>query len=400
MTASAEPAGTALSKADERRTFGVALGAHALHDGYSDLIYVLLPIWQSEFGLGYAAVGLMRAVLAGSMATFQIPAAHLGDRLGAVAVLAGGTALAGLSFCLAGFSVGIVSLVAVLLLAGIGASTQHPIGSALVARAFEGARSRVALGTYNFAGDLGKMALPASAALLISVIPWRPSLIVLGVFGLIVAAAIVVATPATASSLHVRAETGPGEVQRNEALSTGFLLLLAIGVIDSATRMAFLTFLPFLLTMQGADLPIIGLALTLVFTGGAAGKLVCGFLGARIGVLATVCLTEGLTAAGILLLPMLPLTACLLLLPLVGVALNGTSSVLYGSVPELVTPTARTRAFGIFYTATIGAGAAAPIFYGLAGDALGVARTMVLIALVVLATLPLAFALNPRLARG
>jgi hypothetical protein len=63
---------------------------------------------------------------------------------------------------------------------------------------------------------------------------------------------------------------------------SGFALLLTIGVIDSATRMGFLTFLPFLLRAKGAGLPEIGVALTLIFAGGAAGKLVCGFLGARL----------------------------------------------------------------------------------------------------------------------
>ncbi len=77
--------------------------------------------------------------------------------------------------------------------------------------------------------------------------------------------------------------------------------------IDSATRMAFLTFLPFLLTAKGASVHGIGLALTLVFAGGACGKLVCAFVGARIGVFATVVLTEGLTALGIVAL--LPLAA-------------------------------------------------------------------------------------------
>jgi hypothetical protein len=63
--------------------------------------------------------------------------------------------------------------------------------------------------------------------------------------------------------------------------------------------MGFLTFLPFLLQAKGASIAQIELGLTLVFAGGAAGKLVCGYLGAWPGVLATVILTEGLTAAGI-----------------------------------------------------------------------------------------------------
>ena len=166
-------------------------------------------------------------------------------------------------------------------------------------------------------------------------------------------------------------------------------MLLSIGVIDRATRMGFLTFLPFLLTAKGAALPTIGLALTLVFLGGAAGKLVCAWIGARIGVVATVWVTEGFTALGILALLPLPLEFALVLLPAIGVALNGTSSVLYGSVPRMVAPEARTRAFSIFYTGTIGSGAIAPICYGLVGDALGVPLALALVAALVLATLPL-----------
>ena len=170
-------------------------------------------------------------------------------------------------------------------------------------------------------------------------------------------------------------------------------------MIDSATRMAFLTFLPFLLQMKGADLPLIGLALTLVFAGGAAGKLACGFLGERFGVLATVFLTEAMTAVGIFALLPLPLEPALVLLPVIGIALNGTSSVLYGTVPEFVAPERRARAFGIFYTGTIGAGAVSPVFYGLFSDAVGISLMMVLIAAVVLATLPLAWLLRPALRR-
>ena len=175
---------------------------------------------------------------------------------------------------------------------------------------------------------------------------------------------------------------------------SGFALLLTIGVIDSATRMGFLTFLPFLLRAKGAGLPEIGVALTLVFAGGAAGKLVCGFVGARLGVLNTVLITEGATAAGILALLPVPIGVALALLPIIGVALNGTSSVLYGTVPELVTAERRESAFGVFYTGTIGAGALSPPLYGLIGDATSLPAAMLLVAAVVLLTLPLAWRLR------
>ena len=88
----------------------------------------------------------------------------------------------------------------------------------------------------------------------------------------------------------------------------------------------------------------------------------------------------------------------MLVLPLIGIALNGTSSVLYGSVPDLVAPERRARAFSVFYTGTIGAGALAPALYGVVGDALGVSTTLLVVAAIVLLTLPLSLVLKPVLA--
>jgi FSR family fosmidomycin resistance protein-like MFS transporter len=381
---------------DERRALGVACGAHALHDGYTDLVYVMLPIWQAEFSLSYAAVGILRSLFSGTLAGLQIPSGLLAEKLGAGRVLAFGTALAGCGYLLAGASAGLMTLAAALIVGGLGASTQHPLASALVARAFGGSRSIKALGTYNFAGDIGKMTVPAAAALLVTLMPWRPTVALLGACGLVAAVAVMAFMPRLPAQ---GAADGTSRVEAGaDGSRGGFPLLLSIGVVDSATRMPFLTFLPFLLAAKGASVSGIGLALTCVFAGGACGKLACAFIGARIGVFATVVLTEALTALGILVLLPLPLAAAYALLPLIGVALNGTSSVLYGSVPTLVAPEKRARAFSIFYTGTIGAGATAPILYGLVGDQIGVSATLAAIAAVVLVTVPLAFGLRPALA--
>ena len=120
------------------------------------------------------------------MALLQIPASLLAERIGPVLVLVAGTLLSAACFMLAGASVGLASLLAALALGGIGASVQHPIGSSLVSAAFHGARSRTALGIYNFTGDLGKMAMPVLAALLLSAMSWRAALWVLGGVGIAV----------------------------------------------------------------------------------------------------------------------------------------------------------------------------------------------------------------------
>ena len=350
-----------------------------------------------QFGLGYAAIGLLRAFYVGAMAGFQVPAGIIAQRFGGPLILGLGTALAGIGFLVAGASVGFAMLVGALILGGLGSAVQHPIAAHLVSQAFSGHRSRTALAGYNFSGDLGKMAFPAATAWLLTLMPWRAATMTIGVVGLVAAVAILAVRGLPSHGATPEEAAGSPATAGSPQRGGGFRLLLAIAMIDSATRMGFLTFLPFLLKEKGADLPMIGIALTLIFTGGAAGKLICGWLGVRLGVVRATFVTEGLTAAGILVLLPLPLAAGLTVLPLIGMALNGTSSVLYGTVPELVAPQRRQRAFSIFYTGGVGAGALAPVLYGLASDLAGVPTMMLLVAAAVLVTLPLAWLLGPYL---
>jgi MFS transporter, FSR family, fosmidomycin resistance protein len=376
------------------RTLGVSGLNHALHDGYTDLIYVLLPVWQAEFALSYSLLALLRGLYSGAMAGLQIPVSRLAARIDGKYILMAGTVVSALGYVLAGLSGGVIGLAFALALSGAGSSTQHPLASAAVSRAY-GKDARGPLGIYNFSGDLGKAAIPALTSLLLVVMTWRHTLLVIAIAGLLVAACIALAMPAVGKS----AESKPKAPSHHAGEGRGgFRWLLAIGILDSAVRMGFLTFLPFLLRDKGASLPTNGLALALVFIGGAAGKFTCGWLGARIGTLRTVLLTEGGTAVLILAVLALPLTPSIMLLPLLGVMLNGTSSVLYGTVPEL-TPFSQTeRAFALFYTGTIGAGATAPVLYGLLGDALGPSMATVATAVTALAIIPLAMALARHLA--
>ena len=113
--------------AKARRTLVVSGTAHALHDGYTDLIYVLLPIWQTEFGLGYAVLAALRAVYAGMMATLQVPWGWVAAKVDGRIVLAIGTALSAGGYALAGLTGSLAGLCVALAVSGAGSSTQHPI---------------------------------------------------------------------------------------------------------------------------------------------------------------------------------------------------------------------------------------------------------------------------------
>lgn len=400
MTVTAAPATApeAAGKSQERKAIAVAGGAHALHDGFTDLIWIALPIWQAEFGLSYAAAGALRTVFTGTMASLQIPSSMLAEKIGPGVVLAVGTALAGLCYVLASIGEGFWWLVAALLLGGVGAATQHPIGSAMVAHAFAGARSLKALGVYNFAGDVGKVAIPATASALILIMPWRPAYGLLGLIGIAAAVAIFLLTPRF-SFASAPAEDKPAATAEEIAaaaaetarMRTGFRALVALGIVDSLTRGGFFVLLPFVLVGKGAHVATAGFALTLVFFGGAFGKLACGWFATRFGKVFTIAMSKALTAAGMAAILLLPFEWVFVLLPFFGVMLNGVTTVTYGSVPELVTPQRRTRAFSVFYTVTLGALAVAPPMSGFVGDLIGIPGAVMVVAALSIVTVPFAF---------
>jgi len=378
------------------RTLILASVAHALHDGFVDTLYVLLPVWQAEFSFGYTALAVLRGLYVGILAILQVPSVHLSKRLNARTILAAGTLLSAMGYALAGRSGGLVGLCFSLLLAGAGGSTQHPLASAAVSRAY-GERARGPLGTYNFAGDLGKAILPPVVSLLLTVMRWRSALWVASLLGLLVAISVrFLMPPIPTPAAEVEAVQKAGEETKSQI---GLVLLFVIGVLDTATRMGFLLFLPFLMKTKGASLTTVGLALSLVFIGGAFGKAACGWLGERLGLLTTVFSTEFGTAAAILALLVLSLRPSLILLPVLGLMLNGTSSVLYGTVPELVASDRIERAFAIFYTGILGSSALAPVLYGRLGDAAGLVWAMIAAAITALAVVPLMLILSPRLTR-
>ncbi|NTZ71453.1 MFS transporter [Pseudomonas protegens] len=373
-----------------RRSLVAGCGAHAVHDGLTDVIYVLLPIWQAQFAMSYAQIGLLRGAYSGMMASFQLLASRGAKRWGRERLLVGGTALAGLAYLLAGQAGGLGVLLLALLLGGLGASTQHPLASSIITDTHEaGGGVKEALSQYNFAGDIGKTLIPGLVGLLLTVISWRASVTLIGLLGLAAALALWWLIPSRAATLAMQ-EKAPKTVKGQGSVG-GLRALILTGTLDSAVRMGFLTFLPFLLKAKGAGTAGIGLALTLLFVGGAFGKLLCGYLGARIGMMKTVWITEFTTASLIVLAVFLPYVGLMVMLPLLGLALNGTSSVLYGAVPDLAGAGKREQAFSLFYTGTIGGGALAPVLFGSLGDVTGIPLAVMALAATLLLTLPLSW---------
>jgi MFS transporter, FSR family, fosmidomycin resistance protein len=379
-------------KRRRRATLGTCGGTHFLHDGLTDGLFVLIPLWTEAFGLSLTQAGLIKTAFSGALSVTQIPAGFLAERYGERIILTAGTICAGVGYMCLGLAGGFLGLVLAVIVVGIGCGTQHPLSSSLIAKAFDPGVRRTALGTFNFSGDLGKMAMPAILAAAAVVIGWRSGVVGTGLFvavagiAVFVALAVIGAGAAPAPSAKATPAEDPGWGIHHVR---GFSTLSAISMFDSVARTGFLTFVPFLLIAKGAAVETVGFALALIFAGGAAGKFLCGILADRFGIIRTVVVTELATGAGILTLLFLPLGGILILLPLVGLALNGTSSVLYGTVTDFVTAERQSRAFGLFYTLGIGASAIAPAIFGVISDAAGVPTTLTIVAGMALIAVPL-----------
>ena len=365
---------------------------HFIDDGFADSIYLLLPFIAAELHLSFSEVGLLKGVFSGAMGLFQVPMSLLGERIGELTVIGSGTfGLAG-GFLLLSLATTFPAILGALIFAkGTGAG-QHGLSSSVLSKVFEDSGRRAAMGTFNFAGDLGKVALPFLLALLINFMGWRPAVFTLSLGG--IASGIVLWTLARKTKIgsplakivekQVAEDSRWGIKDRK-----GFSALLTIGIIDISTRTALLTFLPFLLLQKEIPAPQIGFALTVLFAGGAAGKFACGFLAEWFGIIPMVVATEALTTAGILSLFVASGNVIWFLLPLVGMFLNGTSSVLYATVAEIISPSGRSRGYGLYYAITLTSGAIAPIIYGFVTDFLGLSFTIICTALMVLITIPL-----------
>ena len=438
-----------------RRVLLIAAALHTCNDSFFAVMYPLLPLIAADLGLSYAQVGLVKALFSGSSAVLQLPAGVMAERWGEYALLAWGNGWVAVGLLGMAAAISFPMLLALTVAAGLGGNVQHPLASTMVARAFEGGRRGTAIGTLNFAGDLGKMAAPALVGLIALPFGWRAALLALGGFGVLFSVGVALLQPWARPPAPLPAlltlpwgpsiptstlpwgpsiptstlpwgpsiptstlpwgpsiptapqpplpQAGEGEPRRSEPRHIGgvppaYWLLSLVGLLDGSTRAAALTFLPFAFARQGFGGAEIGFVFGVLFVGGALGKLFCGPLGDRFGPFAIVMLTETTTALALLGLVWGPAPAAIGLAVVFGFGLNGTSSVLYAAVASLVPDGKRGRGYGLYYTVIDVAAAIATFLYGLLADWSGLEWTFAVMALLTLAVVPLVLPLRSRLA--
>jgi MFS transporter, FSR family, fosmidomycin resistance protein len=382
-----------LDRAGGRRLLGAASILHLSNDACFALLYPLLPFIASDLGLSYAEVGLVKAVFSGASSALQLPVGVLGDRLGAYLVLVLGNAWTGLGLVAMAAAGGYAWLLLAALVAGLGGNAQHPLAAALVSRTAPAGRTSRALGTLNFIGDVGKLGSPLVMAVVVPVFGWRGALIGLGLWTALISLVALIGRRTMEPPVLAPAADAPAA---RAGAGRGFGWVLVMGALDTATRGAALTFLPFLFLEQGLDAGATSLLFAAIFAAGAAGKFACGWLGDRWGTVALVIVTELVTAACLIGFLVAPPLALLPLALLFGFVLNGTSSPLTAAVASLVPAGRRAWAYGTYFTVSLVSSALAPFLYGLLADRAGL--TVVFLALAAMTAGVAPLVLPPRAA--
>lgn len=382
-----------------RRVLASVCGAHGIQDGLVALQFVLFPLIAASFGLSYAQVGLLKAINNVAMSALEIPSGLLAERFGERLLL--GVGLIGASAGYLGIAHGTTfgSIALFFLIAGAGAAFQHSLSSALVARTFSGGPRRKALGTYNACGDAGKLAYTGIFSLMIGAgFAWHFSVTLLAATGFVLGIAIWFAIPRNNPQPQFdKQESGENA---SSGSSWGILeprkfwTLTTVIFLDSVVQAVFLTFIAFVAIDKGLSTGVATSAVVLTLAGGMVGKFLCGTLSANLGDRAAFILIQAGTIAGIVAVIYLPAVSLLLALPLIGLCVQGSSTICYGAVADYVHDLRQSRGYSLIYTSANLASVAGPLGLGLVADNYSLQMVMWILAGICAVTIALSPCLN------
>ena len=383
-----------------RRTLAFASATHVWSDLFYALLIPLLPIMREDpaLDLSYTEVGLLRTGFGTASVVLQVPAGFLAERWEEFWLLIAGNIWVGAGFLLMAALTSFVPLLAATVLGGLGGGTQHPLATSMVSRAYRDEGHSAAVGTVNFAGDIGKLLAPLVVVIGLG---WRSTMRLVGAAGIVFMALSMLTRrsvrPPRTDDAPV--EGGSPSVRDAAAPARGLFALGSIGFMDAATRTAALTFVPFVLADRGAGTREVLILLTLLLAGGAAGKYGCGWLDDRYGSMGLVWWTKGVTALLLLAILVTPVVSAPALMLVLGFGLNGTSSVLYAAVARFAPRDRRASTYGYYYTVTE-ASAIAPLIYGRIADMTNLRVTMMVMAAATALILPASLLVRRHLAAG
>ena len=359
---------------------------HIVGDLYFAIMYPLLPYIAITYELNYTQTGLIKTVFDLGAALTQLPAGIISDRISEFWLIGSANLWVGIGVILMSLATTNIMFLGMSFITGIGGGVQHPVGARFVSRGSDPKSLFTSIGILNFSGDLGKIIAPIIVALLVVSFGWQKCLLFVGITGIIlVLGSMVMNLSISKSSNNANSIQTPTSTNNSKLLSVidaQFVVLMMAGFIDSMIRTATLTFIPFIFIAKGMTTLRTTLIFTILYSGGAIGKFSSGWLSDRYNAFSIIFATKIVVS---ILLPIILITNIpigTVLVFILGIGLNGTSSVLYGIVAKITNPETRGKAYGIYYTSTEVGVAIAPILFGFIADSYSLNSSMIGISII------------------
>jgi MFS transporter, FSR family, fosmidomycin resistance protein len=274
---------TATTLRHDVKVIGLIGSAHFLSHFFQLIIPPLFVFMKDDFGVSYAQLGLVLALMYTVSGVCQVLAGFAVDRFGARRVLLFGMAMMSSGIALTGLSSSYPMLFIGAFCAGLGNSVFHPADFSVLNARVERTRLGHAYSTHSIGGNLGWAAAPVWSMALASLLSWNYALILGGVLGLVATA--ILAVQAEIHTAPVRKGGGAHSApQSNLALFTqapilmcfGYFTLFALCIVGTQTFSV-----PALQALYGVPRALATAALTVFLLGGAGGILAGGFVATR-----------------------------------------------------------------------------------------------------------------------
>lgn len=251
---------------------------HFLSHFYVLCLPPLFLLWRDEFGASYAELGLAVALMSGTTALLQTPVGFWVDKHGARPFLVGGTLLMALSISAMAAAPGIWAIWALAILSGIGNSVIHPADYAILAGSIDKSRMGRAFALHTFTGNLGFALAPPVIALLAGMMGWRSTLLLVGLLGVPVVAAILVQSRILNDQPKPR-KTSDEPTGREILLSRPILLFFGFFLLSAMAGSGIQAFVITVLgKLWGTPVAVASMVLTGYMVGATGGTLVGGWI--------------------------------------------------------------------------------------------------------------------------
>lgn len=364
---------------------------HFLSHFYMLVLPPLFLVWQREFAVSYAELGMTVALMSGITAILQTPVGFLVDRHGARPFLVGGALIMALSMCAMALATEFWQILVLAALSGVGNSVIHPADYAILSGSVPKERMGRAFALHTFSGNLGFAAGPPVIALLTAIMGWRSALLLLGGLGLPVVVAILLQSRILADQVRSHAESGPAVSGRALLMTRPMLLFFGFYLLGSMAGAGMQAWLVTVLhDVNGLDIAIASSALTGYMLGNTGGVLVGGWFADAAKRLATITvaltvISAALTLA-VALLSLGGLMTCAVLF-VAGVALGASRTPRDLMVKDAAPPGQIGKVFG-FVSAGLPLGSAiTPVPFGFLIDHGRPELVLVLVSVILLGSL-------------